>query len=164
MDNLPLIIFASIGWLLSLYFGFFRFKQYQWSKRKVQVDLFARLNQNGRSLYWKLRTLNSISSRNDKLRIRQQGVLEKYLDHLAEKQLLLQGGMVNEEMGRYWLRGVLNELRQLQLEQDAVREQLLKYSLVSYHQTNWLKTLLDASSGPALTPLEFSHLYAQFSQ
>ncbi|MEM7575344.1 MAG: hypothetical protein AAF433_20725 [Bacteroidota bacterium] len=164
MDNLPLIIFASIGWLLSLYFGFFRFKQYQWSKRKVQVDLFARLNQNGRSLYWKLRTLNSISSRNDKLRIRQQGVLEKYLDHLAEKQLLLQRGMVNEEMGRYWLRGLLNELRQLQFDQDAVREQLLKYSLVSYHQTNWLETLLDASSGPALNPSEFSHLYAQFSQ
>ena len=164
MENLPLIIFASIGWLLSLYFGFFRFKQYQWSKRKVQGDLFARLNQNGRSLYWKLRTLGMIRSRNEKLRIRHQGVLEKYLDHQAEKQLLLSQGMVNEEMGRYWLRSLLDELRNLQMQNDLLREQLLEYSLVSYHQTDWLEPILVASTDAELSPDKFSLLYAQFVQ
>lgn len=163
MDNLALIIFASIGWLLSLYFGFFRFKQYQWSKRKVQGDLFARLNHNGRMLYWKLRTLGKIQTRNHKLGTRHQAVLEKYLDHLAEKRLLLRQGMVAEEMGHYWLRSLLDELKALQTQNDGFRKQLLDFSLVSYQQSSSLENLLETSMQSQLSPEQFQQLYTQFS-
>ncbi|MEO0788441.1 MAG: hypothetical protein AAFY36_07270 [Bacteroidota bacterium] len=162
MDNLSLLIFALFGWALSIYFGFFRYRQYQWTRRKVEGDLFARLNQNGRGLYWKLRALGPIRERNAKLRHRHAAVLEKYLDHWAEKRLLLRNGHVSEAMGKFWLEVWLDELKQFQLSGNALAEQLLQTALVSFKQIPDLQPLLEAATQPHINEQKLDKLYQHF--
>lgn len=159
MDNTSLLIFGLIGWGLSLYFGFFRFRQYQWTRKKVEGDLFARLNQNGRSLYWKLRALTPIKEKNAKLENRHAAVLEKYLDHWAEKRLLLQSGTISERMGKFWLRIWLDELRQLLLADRGMEKQLLEISSVSYRQMPMLKPVIDLATQPQVEDNKLTNLY-----
>ncbi|MEM8585113.1 MAG: hypothetical protein AAGF87_12625 [Bacteroidota bacterium] len=162
MDNLSLLVFALFGWALSLYFGFFRYRQYQWTRRKVEGDLFARLNQNGRSLYWKLRALCTIKGRNDKLRQRHEAVLEKYLDHWAEKHLLLCHGHVSEAMGKYWLRLWLDELNALKEADREFETQLLQKSIVTFRQMPDLNPLLEAAGQSAVDDQQINELYQHF--
>ncbi|MEM6395843.1 MAG: hypothetical protein AAF741_05815 [Bacteroidota bacterium] len=161
MDNISLLIFGLLGWGLSLYFGFFRFRQYQWTRRKVEGDLFARLNQNGRSLYWKLRSLAPIKEKNAKLKNRYAAVLEKYLDHWAEKRLLLQSGTISNNMGEFWLRIWLDELRQLLSTDREMETQLLEISTVSYRRIPALKPIIEAASRPTIEEEGFQRLYQQ---
>jgi len=43
--NIYLVVLAALGWAVSLYFGFFRYRQYVWSRNKVRYDLLLKLDQ-----------------------------------------------------------------------------------------------------------------------
>ncbi|MEL6276725.1 MAG: hypothetical protein AAFU03_16625 [Bacteroidota bacterium] len=117
-SEILLLLFATLGWVLTIYFGFFRFKHYQWAKKKVQYDLFTRINQKSDQLFIRTTTLSSIKGKNQKISAKRNGVLSKYLETIGEKLLLLRNEMIPSEVAQFWLKGIVNELCILR-EQDA---------------------------------------------
>ena len=128
VGELYVIIVGSIGWLLTLYFGFYRFKQYQWAKRKVQYDLFTRTNQGSYHLFLRATTLSGIKNKDAKIQAKRHGVLIKYVEHMSEKIFLMRGGMVPQEIGIFWINGMINELHVLAQQDDHFLSEI--YSMV----------------------------------
>ena len=144
LSELYIIIFGSLGWLLTIYFGFYRFKQYQWAKRKVQYDLFTKINQSNYNLFLRATTLSGIKNGNEKIRAKRYGVLIKYVENMNEKVFLMRGRMVSPEIGFFWINGIINELRVL-MQQDKhflseLQDILDRKVIVSYP----LQMLVDA--------------------
>ncbi|MEM9836549.1 MAG: hypothetical protein AAF828_08610 [Bacteroidota bacterium] len=111
MQDPYLFIFALLGWGLTLYFGFFRYRQYQWTRRKVQYDLFTKINQRSDQLFLKVTTLSVIRDQNEKVTAKHQGVLHKYLEGWCEKILLIRSEMVPQDVALFWLNGMVRELQ-----------------------------------------------------
>ena len=124
LSELYIIVFGSIGWLLTIYFGFYRFRQYQWAKRKVQYDLFTKINQSSYSLFLRATTLSGIQNKNGKIRAKRHGVLIKYVENMNEKVFLMRGRMVSPEIGAFWINGMLNELRVLVQQDESFLSEL----------------------------------------
>ncbi len=165
LSELYIIIFGSIGWLLTIYFGFYRFKQYQWAKRKVQYDLFTKINQSSYQLFLRVTTLSGIENKNEKIRAKRYGVLIKYVENMNEKVFLMRGRMVSPEIGSFWINGILNELRVL-MQQDErflseLQDILDREVIVSYP----LHTLLDAAkNGGEVSASTIGSLYTNLTQ
>tara|TARA_R110002096_G_scaffold422373_2_gene628818 strand:- start:2467 stop:2973 length:507 start_codon:yes stop_codon:yes gene_type:complete len=123
-----LIIFGAIGWLLSLYFGFFRFKQYVWAKSKVQYDLFTRINQKSNNLFLKATTLIPIQGKSEKVSAKIEGVWIKYLENFTEKVFLMRCEMAPKEIALFWVNGTINELQVFALQDKAVLTKLRNLS------------------------------------
>lgn len=124
MESPYLIILALLGWGLSLYFGFFRYRQFQWTRKKVQYDLFTRINQRSDQLFLRVTALATLQQKNAKLKAKFRGVLHKYLEGWQEKIMMIQADTVNEKMARFWVDGMLNELTLLGEQQQELIHQL----------------------------------------
>ena len=124
LSELYIIVFGSVGWLLTIYFGFYRFRQYQWAKRKVQYDLFTKINQSSYHLFLRATTLSGIENKNEKVRAKRHGVLIKYVENMNEKVFLMRGRMVSPEIGSFWINGMINELRVLAQQDECFLAEL----------------------------------------
>ena len=125
MNELYWILFGVIGWSLSIYFGFFRFKQYQWTRKKLIFDLFARINQNNSALFIKvIRLIHVKKSQQPVLLGPRYGVLLKYSDKLHEKLFLIRNNVVNRDIARYWIAEISKEIAVLARKDKRVVDEL----------------------------------------
>jgi hypothetical protein len=116
LGDLPttaLLLFGLIGWGLSLYFGFFRFKQFVWTRHKVSYDLFTRQARRRRNLASKLQRLDALPKEGRGIDTRRQLVSVAYLELLAESTFLLRQEVVTAAQGREWMVAILNQLAEL---------------------------------------------------
>lgn len=124
LDPTFLLVLAALGWGLSIYFGFFRLRQYQWTRRKVELDLFTRLNRRGEQLFLRVTTLTSIKGKNPKIAAKRRGVLIKYLEGIEEKLLLIRDRAISPDLAGHWLRALQRELAVLYEQDDAIESEL----------------------------------------
>lgn len=143
MSPTYLTIFAVLGWLLTLYFGFYRYRQYVWSRRKVQYDLFTRINQRSDRIFLSLNVMLSLPRKGPKGQAKFAGLCLKYLEGIQEKMLLASDTQLPRKLAVFWLRGILRELAQLD-RQDA----------------NALQYLMDFASEFSIAHREFECLLA----
>ncbi len=123
--ELYLVIFGTIGWLMTLYFGFFRYRHYAWAKKKVQFDLFTRVNQSNNNLFLKTTTLLSVKDKNNKTQAKSSGVLTKYFDHIVEKVFLIRAKVVDQKIAAHWIAGIRTDMDYLQRQDESVVQELL---------------------------------------
>ena len=165
ISELYIIVFGSIGWLLTIYFGFYRFRQYQWAKRKVQYDLFTKINQSSYSLFLRATTLSGIKNKNGKIQAKRHGVLIKYVENINEKVFLMRGQMVSPEIGSFWINGILNELRVLAQQDESFLSELRgildREVIVNYPLSSLLET---AENGGDVSPQTVESLYTKLTQ
>ncbi len=138
-----LIAFGALGWLLTLYFGFFRFKHYLWARRKVQYDLFTKINQNNNNLFLKVTTLTSIKDKNKKISAKRYGVLIKYVENCSEKIFLIRGNLVSKEIALFWVNGMIDELKILAQQDEETFTELEEIT----ERKNFINNKLDALFG-----------------
>lgn len=160
--NIYFVLLGALGWALTLYFGFFRFKHYVWAKRKVQFDLFTKINQNNHNLFLKVMTLTSIKNANAKVSAKRQGVLIKYLENFHEKIFLMKSQLVSKEIGQFWINGMINELQILSNKDENFLQDLK----VVYHKTNTPNNRLEPLFGviekaETTTPQALERLYQE---
>ena len=123
-DNLALLLFAVAGWLLTVYFGFFRFKQYVWSRHKVSYDLFTRQNQRRQLLGNRLCRLCAVAKEGRGIDLKRRLAATAYLEQLRESSLLARQGIVTQAQINHWLDTILNQLASL----DATTLRVLRQS------------------------------------
>jgi hypothetical protein len=82
--NTYLLIFAALGWAVSLYFGFFRYRQYVWSRNKVRYDLMQKIDQRRVDLAAKLLMLCEISTPAKPRKPRLRSLLRRYFSLLQQ--------------------------------------------------------------------------------
>ena len=164
-SELYIIVLGSVGWLLTVYFGFYRFRQYQWARHKVQYDLFTKINQRSDTLFLRVTTLSGIKNRNEKLRARRHGVLVKYTEHLNEKVFLMQQRIVSPKIGTFWIQSMLNELRTLARQNEcflAELRSLLDQDIRDRHSLYPLLDVVESDSEISTPTVEL--LYTQLTQ
>jgi hypothetical protein len=108
-----LLLFGLLGWALSLYFGFFRFKQFVWTRHKVSYDLFTRQARRRRNLASKLQRLDAVAKEGRGIEARRRMVAAAYLESLSESTFLLREGVVTRKQGREWVVAILNQLNRM---------------------------------------------------
>ncbi|PHI19700.1 hypothetical protein CEQ90_11670 [Lewinellaceae bacterium SD302] len=128
MTPTHLTILAVLGWSLTLYFGFYRYRQYVWSRRKVQYDLFTRINQRSDRLFLSLNIMLALPRKGAKGQAKFAGLRHKYLEGIREKTILLASTQLPEELAVFWLRGILAELDQLDQRDDQFLRKLNDYA------------------------------------
>jgi len=133
--NQYLILLAGLGWLLSLYFGFFRYRQFVWSRNKVRYDLLLKVDQRRAELASKLLLLTSLESDGKRAEARIASLARRYF------QLLLQIDYYQTTEGMD--QGMLRYLRQL-VQQDLKEISALRPMLPDLLRT-WAKN--QAASG-----------------
>lgn len=133
--NQYLILLAGLGWLLSLYFGFFRYRQFVWSRNKVRYDLLLKVDQRRAELSSKLLLLIYLKGDGKRVEARIASLARRYF------QLLLQIDYYESTDGMD--EGMLQHLRQL-IRQDLKEIRGLRPMLLELFQT-WAKT--QAGSG-----------------
>ncbi|WP_273447121.1 hypothetical protein [Neolewinella agarilytica] len=128
--NQYLIILAGLGWLLSLYFGFFRYRQFVWSRNKVRYDLLLKVDQRRAELASKILLLTSLGADGKRAEARVASLTRRYF------QLLLQIDYYQSTDGMD--EGMLEHLRQL-VRQDLTEISVLQPTLLELFQT-WATT------------------------
>lgn len=131
-SEIYLLVFGSIGWVLSLYFGFFRFKQYRWTKQKVQADAHSRISKKGQEAFQRLIALNTIKNRGAKAQAKRKAFMLKWLTATHEKMEIIRAGGIPNLLRLSWLRETVHELKML-TEQDAHCTEDLKILATNYH-------------------------------
>lgn len=131
MTNNFLLVFAILGWGLTIYFGFFRYRQYVWSRKKVQYDLFTRINQRSDRLYLSLSVLLVLPRKGDKGKAKFAALKHKYLEGIFEKIVLIRGAKLPEELALFWTKGIQTELSVLSDQDEnftaSLRQQSEKF-------------------------------------
>lgn len=133
-------ILASVGTALTIYFGYFRYKHYIWAKKKVQYDIFVRINQHSTNYFLKVATLLQIRKKNPKLAAKGAAVLIKYTAQCQEKYLFIIQKVVSKEMALYWIQEMREEWQTLaNIDAEIVRELETHFSRKSPTlQTKWI--------------------------
>ncbi len=75
---------AVLGWAVSIYFGFFRYRQYVWSRNKVRYDLFYKIDQRRANLAAKLRLFADLKKEGKPRIIRARSLFRRYLELLGQ--------------------------------------------------------------------------------
>lgn len=117
-------LLAAIGTSLTIYFGYFRYKHYVWAKKKVQYDIFVRINQHSTNYFLKVATLLQIRKKNSKLAAKGAAVLTKYAALCQEKFLFIHQQVVSKEMAMYWIQEMQEEWRTLSDIDSMVLQEL----------------------------------------
>lgn len=164
MESPYLIILALLGWGLSLYFGFFRYRQFQWTRLKVQHDLFTRINQRSDQLFLRVTALATLQQKNAKLKAKFRGVLHKYLEGWQEKIMMINANTVNQRMADFWINGMLNELTLLSEQQPALISQLTETVNEEVNSLAVIRAHLNLVANPTEAKTIKARLLLQLSQ
>lgn len=101
--NLYLLILAALGWAISLYFGFFRYRQYVWSRNKVRYDLLQKIDRQRSDLAAKLLLFCEISTPAKPRKARLRSLLRRYFATLQQISFYQDEDVFDE--------AILNQLR-----------------------------------------------------
>lgn len=104
--NIYLLILAALGWAVSLYFGFFRYRQYVWSRNKVRYDLLQKIDQRRSDLSAKLLMFCEISTTDKPRKARLRALIRRYFSLLQQINFYQNGGVFDDAILEY-LRGVV---------------------------------------------------------
>ena len=94
--NFYLLILAALGWSVSLYFGFFRYRQYVWSRNKVRYDLLQKIDQRRADLASKLLMLLEISTSAKPRKPRIKALFRSYFSLLQQVNFYQSEGVFDE--------------------------------------------------------------------
>jgi len=145
--NIYLLIFAGLGWAVSLYFGFFRYRQYVWSRNKVRYDLMQKIDQRRSDLAAKLLMFCEISTAAKPRKARLRSLLRRYWSLLMQINFYEREGVFDE--------AILGQLRAVvtqDLEQIFSQDNELK-NLVN----DWLEA--EATPNSFLSTLNLEHIH-----
>lgn len=127
--NYYLIILAGIGWLLSLYFGFFRYRQFVWSRNKVRFDLLLKVDQRRAELSAKMLLLAGLKPDGKRVGARIQSLLRRYFETLLQIEFFHSEGAIDEAIIDHLNRGVRNDLEELFAKQPELRDLLESWTV-----------------------------------
>jgi hypothetical protein len=94
--NIFLLVFAALGWAVSLYFGFFRYRQYVWSRNKVRYDLLQKIDQRRADLASKLLMFLEISTSAKPRKARITALFRRYFSLLQQIDFYQSEGVFDE--------------------------------------------------------------------
>ncbi len=138
------LIFATIGSLLTIYFGFFRYKHFMWAKRKVQYDLFTKLNQRSDQAFIRISSFRTIRHKNEKIASKRRAILQYYLQIIKEKLFYMEQHLVSKEMAFYWLDVCINQLQSILKyapdAEDDIKELISEHTLLYRNMIQLLLT------------------------
>lgn len=141
--NIYLLTFAALGWAVSLYFGFFRYRQYVWSRNKVRYDLLQKIDQRRSDLAAKLLMFCEISTSAKPRKARLRSLLRRYLSVLSQVDFYEREGVFDEAILSYLRAETVKDLEQLFSHDNELK------TLAD----NWLKAR--ASPGSFTSTLNF---------
>ncbi|MEL7159219.1 MAG: hypothetical protein AAFN92_00565 [Bacteroidota bacterium] len=122
--NTYLILLAALGWLLSLYFGFFRYRQFIWSRHKVRTDLLLKLDRQRASLAAKVLVVANLGKGGNRNRARLDGLQRRYADLLRQMDFAFSDKLVDDKIFAHWNRGVSNDLTDWHAQDPVLTERL----------------------------------------
>lgn len=123
--NIYLLLLAALGWLLSLYFGFFRYRQFIWSRNKVRYDLLLKIDQRRANLASKLLVLLELEKKDRRNTARISGLLRRYLELLRQIDFLNDQQIIDVPILEHFREGVELDLQQF----ASLRPSLLEHTL-----------------------------------
>jgi len=123
--NAYLLILAALGWAVSLYFGFFRYRQYVWSRNKVRYDLMQKIDQRRSNLATKLMMFCEISTAAKPRKARLRSLLRRYFSLLQQISFYHKEGVFDEAILGYLRTAVSTDLKAI-LSQDSTLDTLMK--------------------------------------
>jgi len=141
--NIYLLILAALGWAVSLYFGFFRYRQYVWSRNKVRYDLLQKIDQRRSDLAAKLLMVCEIRTDARPRKARLRALLRRYFSLLRQINFYHCEGIFDEAILKYLRTNTSTDLRGV-LGQDDELNALMK---------EWLE--VEATPGTFFSTLTF---------
>ena len=111
--NVYLLILAALGWAVSLYFGFFRYRQYVWSRNKVRYDLLQKIDQRRSDLAAKLLMFCTISTTAKPRKARLRALLRRYFSLLQQIDFYENRGVFDEAIIDHLRAAVSTDLREI---------------------------------------------------
>jgi hypothetical protein len=108
--NIYLLVLAALGWAVSLYFGFFRYRQYVWSRNKVRFDLMHKLDQRRSDIAAKLMMLCEISTSAKPRKARLRSLLRRYFSLLQQINFYQNEGVFDEAILRQFRKTINADL------------------------------------------------------
>lgn len=111
--NIYLLVFAALGWAVSLYFGFFRYRQYVWSRNKVRYDLMQKIDQRRSDLAAKLLMFCEISTAAKPRKARLRSMLRRYFSLLQQINFYQNEGVFDAVILGHLREAVVNDLKSI---------------------------------------------------
>lgn len=145
--NTYLLTLAALGWVVSLYFGFFRYRQYIWSRNKVRYDLMHKIDQQRGDIAAKLLMFCEINTTDELPQAKRRFLLRRYLSLLQQVNFYEHEGVFDKAILGHFRDAAIKDLEQV-FDHDKELEQLVN---------NWLTT--EAEPGNFLSTLNFEHIY-----
>ncbi|MTB53566.1 hypothetical protein [Lewinella sp. W8] len=122
-QNIYLLLLAALGWLLSLYFGFFRFRQFVWSRNKVRYDLLLKVDQRRANLSAKIILLLELDKRNRRVEVGINSLIRRYFELMLQVDFLREQEAIDANILRHWRSGMQTDLRQIMALRPALGDQ-----------------------------------------
>ncbi|MEM9261197.1 MAG: hypothetical protein AAGA62_16275, partial [Bacteroidota bacterium] len=95
-----------------MYFGFFRYRQFVWSRNKVRYDLLLKIDQRRANLAAKLLVLLELEKKDRRNTARIRGLLRRYLELLRQIDFLRDQEIIDAPIQEHFRLGVKQDLRQ----------------------------------------------------
>jgi hypothetical protein len=109
--NIYLLLLAALGWVVSLYFGFFRYRQYVWSRNKVRYDLLQKIDQRRADLATKLLMFLEISTSAKPRKARVKALFRRYFALLQQVNFYQKEGVFDEAILRHLRETISTDLK-----------------------------------------------------
>ncbi|MEO0733169.1 MAG: hypothetical protein AAFZ52_10060 [Bacteroidota bacterium] len=122
--NTYLILLAALGWLLSLYFGFFRYRQFVWTRNKVRTDLLLKLDRQRATLAAKVLVVASVGKGGNRNRARLDGFQRRYADLLRQMAFAFADELVDDKIFTHWYDGVARDFTDWHAEDPILTERM----------------------------------------
>jgi hypothetical protein len=141
-QNIYLLLLAALGWLLSLYFGFFRFRQFVWSRNKVRYDLLIKVDQRRANLAAKIILLLELKKEDRRTEVGLNSLLRRYFELLLQVDFLREQEAVDASILRHWQRGMQTDLRQIMELKPSLGAQVTKLAETHHQLPEFTASLL----------------------
>ena len=119
-----MLIFAALGWAISLYFGFFRYRQYVWTRNKVRFDLMQKIDQRRDDLAAKLLMFCEISTAAKPRKARLRSLLRQYFSLLQQINFYQNEGVFDAVILDHLRAAITNDLESI-LSHDKELDSLM---------------------------------------
>lgn len=139
--NLFLLVLAALGWAVSLYFGFFRYRQYVWSRNKVRYDLMQRIDQRRADLASKLLMFLEISTSAKPRKARINALLNRYFSLLQQINFYQKEGVFDEPILNHLRTAILTDIKAFVKHDQELDNLLLTWQASAADPSGFLGSL-----------------------
>jgi len=139
--NIYLLILAALGWAVSLYFGFFRYRQYVWSRNKVRYDLMQKIDQRRSDLAAKLLMFCEIRTDARPRKARLRALLRRYFSLLRQINFYQCEGIFDEAILQYLRATILTDLGGVLGQDDELNDLMKEWLEAAATPDNFFNTL-----------------------